>query len=43
MMEVLEVLDKSPDDTSPVMMENCVNDKHEDSIKKYFVEKMIQK
>ena len=39
MMEACEVINECPDYTSPVMMENCVNDEHEDSIRKYLVEK----
>ena len=38
-MEVCEVIYECPDDTSPVVMKYCVNDKHEDSIRKYLVEK----
>ena len=38
-MEVCEEINECPDYTSPVMMENCVNDKHEDSIRNYLVKK----
>ena len=31
MMEVCEVIYENPDYTSPVVMEDCVNDEHEDS------------
>ena len=39
MMEICEIIDKSLDDTYPVGMEDYVNDKHEDSIRKDLVEK----
>ena len=39
MMEVCEVIDKFPDDTYPVVMEVCVNEKYEDRIRKDLVEK----
>ena len=38
-MEVCEEINECPDYTSPVMMENCMNDEHEDNIRKYLVEK----
>ena len=43
MMEVCEVIDKFPDERSPVVMEDYMNDECEDIIRKYLVEKMIQK
>ena len=42
-MELCEVIYKFPDDTSPIVMEDCVYYKHKDRIRKYLVEKMIQK
>ena len=39
MMEEYEVVEKFSDDKSPVMIEGCVNDEHEDIIRKYLVEK----
>ena len=33
MMEKFEVVYECPDDTSPVVMEDCLNDEHEDSIR----------
>ena len=39
MLESCEVINEFPDYTSPVMMDNSVNDEHEDSIRKYLVEK----
>ena len=39
MMEVCEVIDKPPDDTYPVVMEDYVDDEHEDIIREYLVEK----
>ena len=38
MMQVCEVIDKLTDDRPPVVMEDCVNDEHEDSIRNYLVE-----
>ena len=34
MMEVCEAIDECPYETSPVVMEDCVNDEHEDSTRK---------
>ena len=39
MMEECEVIDELPDYTSSVMMEDCVNYEHEDSIRKDLVKK----
>ena len=39
MMEVCEVIDKFPDERSPVVMEDYINDEREDIIRKYLVEK----
>ena len=39
MMEVCEVIDKPPDDIYPVVMEDYVDDEHEDIIREYLVEK----
>ena len=39
MMEVCEVIDKWPYNTSSVAMEHCVNDEHEDSTRKDLAEK----
>ena len=36
-------MDKFPDDRYPVVIEDYVNDEHEDSIRKDLVGKMIQK
>ena len=38
MMEECEVIFKCLYDTSPVVMEDCVNDEHEDSIINDFIE-----
>ena len=35
----LEVIDEFPDETSPVLMEGCANDEHEDSKKHYLIYK----
>ena len=43
MVEVCGVIYKCPDDTPPVVMEYCVNDEHEDSTRKYLVEKNYTK
>ena len=40
MMEICEIIYKLLDDTYPVGMEDYVNDKHEDSIRKDLVEKI---
>ena len=37
-MEVCEVIDKFPDDTSPVVMEDYLKDEHEDRIRNDLVE-----
>ena len=39
MMKACEVINECPDYTSPVMMDDFVNDEHEDNIRKYLVEK----
>ena len=39
MMKLCEVINECLDYTSPVMMDNFVNDEHEDNIRKYLVEK----
>ena len=39
MMDECEVIDEFPYDTSPLMMEDCVNNEHEDIIRKDLVEK----
>ena len=41
MMEECEVINECPDDTSPVVMEDCVNDEHEDSIRNDFIEEDV--
>ena len=38
-MEICEVIYKCPDDTSPVVMNNFVNDEHKYIIRKDLVEK----
>ena len=38
MMDEYEVIDELPDDTSPVVTEDCVNDEHKYSITNYFIE-----
>ena len=38
MMDICEVVYAFPYNTDPVVMEDCVNDEHEDSIIKYLVE-----
>ena len=43
MMEICEIIYKLLDDTYPVGMEDYVNDKHEDSIRKDLVEKWYKK
>ena len=42
-MEVHELIYEFPDDTFPVVMEDCVNNEHKDSIREDLIEKMIQK
>ena len=37
-MDICEVVYAFPYNTDPVVMEDCVNDEHEDSIIKYLVE-----
>ena len=39
MMEECEIIYDFPSDTSSVVMDDSVNDEHEDSIRKYLVEK----
>ena len=39
MMEAFELINECSYYTSPVMMKKCVNDEHEDSIRKYLIEK----
>ena len=43
MMEVCEVIDKFPDETSPVIIEDSVNCDHEDITRKYLVDKKYTK
>ena len=38
MMDEYEVIDELPDDTSPVVTEDCVNDEHKCIITNYFIE-----
>ena len=38
MMKEFEVIDEFQEDTYPVVMEDCVNDEHEDSIRNYLIE-----
>ena len=39
MMKICEVIDECTNDTSPVLMQDCVNYEHEDSIRNYLVDK----
>ena len=43
MMDVYEVINKFPDETSPVVIEDSVNGEHEDGIRKYLVDKNYTK
>ena len=39
MIEEYEFIDKLPEDTTPALMGDCVNDEHEDRIRKDLVDK----
>ena len=39
MIEECELIDKLPEDTTPVLMGDCLNDEHEDSIRKDLVDR----